>query len=198
MKIPKTPKGRKTKQKILDASITLINKRGFAKVTLNDMCEASGVAIGTFYHYFTSTQAVLYEILAVEAERVLKYYKGLRERSPVKKLKKVLAYQIDYFETKGKEVVGHIYGMEIDSRHGSTRLLEIMPIMRILEELILKGLEAGELKAGLDPHRCAMMLLSLILGYSFAWLSEDEPRTLRELAYDHLLEEIDRMRKVPA
>ncbi len=194
MGMPKTPKGRMTKQKILDSSIALINKRGFDNLTLNDLCEASGVAIGTFYHYFHSTQEILFEVVAREGEEILDYYRGLRDRSPLRRLRKIIRFQLDYFEKKGKEVVGHIYRMEIANRQGSARLIGILPTMAIVHETIDAAKEAGELRGDLDPGRTAMLLMSLIFGYSFAWLADGETRTLREIAHDHLMAELDRMR----
>ena len=197
MEAPKTPKGRKTRQRILDSSIALINERGFDNLTLADLCEGSGVAIGTFYHYFHSTQEILFEVVAMEGEEIRRYYGSLRDRSPLRRLRRVLEFQLDYFERKGKEVVGRIYRMEIDARYGSARLIGVLPTMAIMRETIEAAQGAGELRGDLDPERAAMLLMSLVFGYSFGWLSSGETRTLREIAHGHLMAELDRMRPEP-
>lgn len=193
MKTPKTPKGRTTKKNILDASIELINNKGFDHVTLNDICRASDVATGTFYHYFNSTQAVLLEILVMEGEEIQKYYEGLKKENPLKQLRLLLAYQIEYFEKKGKEVVARIYSMELNNRQGTARLLKALPIMNLVEKVLLEAQEAGELKPDLNINYCTMTLLSLILGYSFFWLSSEEQGTLKDISFNHLMAEVQRM-----
>ena len=79
------------------------------------MCRASGVAIGTFYHYFSSTQDILAEILRIDGEDMSRFSESLEADPAVEALKSMLIYQLDYFEKKGKEIVAHIYTMEISS-----------------------------------------------------------------------------------
>ena len=194
MDTPKTPKGRSTRKKILDASIQIINQKGFNNTTLNDMCQASGVAIGTFYHYFSSTQEILAEILRIEGEEMSRFYESLEASTNVEALESMLVYQLDYFEKKGKEIVAHIYTMEISAHHGSSQLLKFLPLMDIIIDIIKKAQASKELHEDLDPQRSANVLLSLIFMYSFNWLSSEEHRTLKEIALDHLMIEIERMK----
>ena len=194
MNTPKTPKGRSTRKKILDASIQIINQKGFNNTTLNDMCQASGVAIGTFYHYFSSTQDILAEILRIEGEEMSHFSETLKAGSAVEAIESMLVYQLDYFEKKGKEIVAHIYTMEISAHRGSAQLLELLPLMDSCTDIIKKAQASKELQEDLDPQRSAMIFLSLIFSYSLNWLSSEEPRTLKEIALDHLLIEIERMK----
>lgn len=194
MVTPKTPKGRTTKKKILDASIRIINQKGFNNTTLNDMCRASGVAIGTFYHYFSSTQDILAEILRIEGEEMSRFSESLEAGPAVEALKSMLVYQLDYFEKKGKEIVAHIYTMEISAHRGGAQLLSDLPMMDIITDIIKKAQASKELRDDLDPQQCAMLLLSLIFFYSLIWLSSEELRTLKEIALDHLVIEIERMK----
>jgi hypothetical protein len=107
----------------------------------------------------------------------------------------MLIYQLDYFEKKGKEIVAHIYTMEISAHHGSAQILRALPLMDIITDIIKKAQASKELREDLDPQRSAMLLLSLIFTYSFNWLSSEEHRTLKEIALDHLMIEIERMKR---
>jgi AcrR family transcriptional regulator len=158
------------------------------------MCKASGVAIGTFYHYFSSTQDILAEILRIEGEEMSQFYESLETCSALEALKSMLIYQLDYFEKKGKEIVAHIYTMEISAHRGVAQLLSILPLMDIITDIILKAQTSKELQEDLDPQQCAMLFLSLIFSYSLIWLSSEEHRTLKEIALEHLMIEIERMK----
>lgn len=50
---------KETKQKLLRTSLDLVNKYGYDNVTVDDICNASGVSKGTFYHHFKSKSEVI-------------------------------------------------------------------------------------------------------------------------------------------
>ena len=54
-----TKKGRRTKQRICDATLELIHKKGYPNVTIADICQAAGVSNGSFFHYFKTKDDVL-------------------------------------------------------------------------------------------------------------------------------------------
>lgn len=41
-----------SKKKIINTTISIIRKKGADAVTVRDVCETTGLSIGTFYHYF--------------------------------------------------------------------------------------------------------------------------------------------------
>ena len=47
-----TKKAERTRAKLLESAKRLIGERGFDKVSVEDITRDSGVAKGTFYHYF--------------------------------------------------------------------------------------------------------------------------------------------------
>ena len=55
---PKTPRGRKTLKRILDVSTQMFYEKGYHNTSINDISEAAGVALGTFYIYFEGKHAL--------------------------------------------------------------------------------------------------------------------------------------------
>jgi len=51
---PKTQRGKKTRQQLIDAAIRLIGEQGLAATRVDDIAQAVGCAHGTFYKYFDS------------------------------------------------------------------------------------------------------------------------------------------------
>lgn len=49
----------KSVQKIMDGTLKAVTRQGTRKLSVSDICEASGVARGTFYRYFASKEAAL-------------------------------------------------------------------------------------------------------------------------------------------
>ena len=57
-KAPRTPRGERTLRKILDASRDEFGERGFSESSIVAITQRAGVALGTFYTYFDSKEAV--------------------------------------------------------------------------------------------------------------------------------------------
>jgi len=60
---PKTSRGEATRQKLIDAAIREIGRRGFADASVAGITQEAGVAQGTFYVYFRSKEEVLRELV---------------------------------------------------------------------------------------------------------------------------------------
>ena len=46
------------RDKLLDASLTVIRTKGYAATTVDDLCAAAGVTKGAFFHHFASKEAL--------------------------------------------------------------------------------------------------------------------------------------------
>src|SRR5258708_9204415 len=57
-KAPRTPRGERTLRKILDAARDEFGERGFSESSIVGITQRAGVALGTFYTYFDSKEAV--------------------------------------------------------------------------------------------------------------------------------------------
>src|SRR3954467_1117144 len=57
-KAPRTPRGERTLRKILDAAREEFGEQGFSDSSIVGITQRAGVALGTFYAYFNSKEAV--------------------------------------------------------------------------------------------------------------------------------------------
>jgi AcrR family transcriptional regulator len=57
-KAPRTPRGERTLRKILDAARDEFGERGFSESSVVGITQRAGVALGTFYTYFDSKEAL--------------------------------------------------------------------------------------------------------------------------------------------
>src|SRR6187551_162025 len=58
-KAPRTARGERTLRKILDAAREEFGQRGFAESSIVGITQRAGVALGTFYTYFGSKEALV-------------------------------------------------------------------------------------------------------------------------------------------
>ena len=59
----KTKKGEETYNNILEAAEQLFSEKSVSKVTINDIVQRTGIAKGTFYLYFESKEALVWDFM---------------------------------------------------------------------------------------------------------------------------------------
>ncbi len=69
-KDPKTSRGRKTRQRILDAAEAEFGEKGFHEGSIAGITQRAGVALGTFYTYFESKEEIFQALVAYMSRRI--------------------------------------------------------------------------------------------------------------------------------
>ncbi|MDO8805721.1 MAG: TetR/AcrR family transcriptional regulator [Elusimicrobiota bacterium] len=59
MSAPATPKGLRTRERLIEASGAVFARKGCAASGVADICAAAGLAVGGFYRYFTSKEEII-------------------------------------------------------------------------------------------------------------------------------------------
>ncbi len=54
-----TTKGLNSRKRIIDTAFLLFGQKGYQATCVSDICQAAGIATGTFYHYFKAKQDIL-------------------------------------------------------------------------------------------------------------------------------------------
>ncbi|MHA6721950.1 TetR/AcrR family transcriptional regulator [Sphingomonas sp. RS2018] len=69
-KAPRTDRGRRTQQAILDAAAAEFGERGFHEASISGITRRAGVALGSFYTWFDSKDAVFRALVGHMSDRV--------------------------------------------------------------------------------------------------------------------------------
>ncbi|HZW59609.1 MAG TPA: TetR/AcrR family transcriptional regulator [Woeseiaceae bacterium] len=69
-KVPKTERGRRTREKLLRAAEVEFGEKGFHAVAINDITRRATVALGTFYVYFDSKEEIFRALVSYMSHRV--------------------------------------------------------------------------------------------------------------------------------
>jgi AcrR family transcriptional regulator len=69
-KVPRTARGERTLRKILDAARDEFGQRGFSDSSIVGITQRAGVALGTFYTYFESKEALFSALVRDMSEQV--------------------------------------------------------------------------------------------------------------------------------
>jgi TetR/AcrR family transcriptional regulator, transcriptional repressor for nem operon len=76
VEIPKTARGRATRERIIASASELISERGVAETSLDDVIERAGASKSQLYHYFEDRASLLRAVVAYNADGVLIYVGG--------------------------------------------------------------------------------------------------------------------------
>ncbi|UNU44414.1 TetR/AcrR family transcriptional regulator [Sphingopyxis sp. YF1] len=69
-KVPRTERGRRTLRKLLDAAAVEFGERGFHDASISGITRRAGTALGSFYTYFDSKDAIFRGLVADMSNRV--------------------------------------------------------------------------------------------------------------------------------
>lgn len=79
-KAPRTERGRRTLRKVLDAAAIEFGELGFHQAAISGITQRAGVALGTFYTYFDSKEAV-FRALVADMGRMTRHFLAEQLRS---------------------------------------------------------------------------------------------------------------------
>lgn len=180
------------KEKIIEESILLFERKGFSETSIQDIVEAIGVTKGTFYYYFSSKEQLLMDIH-------LGYIDDLLERQAVihktaasnqQKLKQMVQLLIADIKDHGPS--GRVFFREMrhlaEDNAGAVKAKR--EEFRInIESLLTEGIEEGEFRKDIKPDMAAFAVLG-ITNWSYQWFNpagEVSAENLAEIYSDLIL-----------
>ena len=185
-KVPRTARGEKTMRKILDAALAEFGTRGFSESSIVGITARARVALGTFYTYFDSKDAVFAALVRDMSTRVREHVAPSLEDA-VDQLdaeRRALASYLD-FVARHKEVYRIIDEAEFVDPEGFRRHY-VTTADRIAARLSAAR-ERGELRNSQSPiddeiQAWAIMGMNVFLGLRFGVWGDEDPEMVAEAA----------------
>jgi AcrR family transcriptional regulator len=72
-----------TKKRIYDTAVRLLAEKGYDNTSVDDICNASGVAKGSFYHYFRKKSDIIVKTYEDVDERISQEFDSLPPETTV-------------------------------------------------------------------------------------------------------------------
>jgi len=165
-----TPKGRATRERIVEAAARLIHERGVAGTTTEEVRDAAGVSSSQLYHYFDDKMELVRAVIAYQTDAIIdaqgEFLKHLDSMAALRGWRdRIVRIQ------RGARCAG---GCPLGSLSGE--IAEIVPEYRFdldrafarWEDAIRSGLRTmharGVLRRDADPDRLATALLAAVQG----------------------------------
>ena len=188
-KVPRTDRGRRTQRAILDAATSVFGEQGFHDASISAITRRAGVALGTFYTYFESKDAVFRALVRDMSDQVRDYVApGIRAMpNQIDAEREGLRGFIE-FVREHKEIYRIIDEAEFVDPE-SFRLHYTTTAERI-EARLRVGVTRGEIRDDVsDVHAWAMMGMNVFLGLRYGvWSVDRTPDEIAAAIHDLLAE----------
>ncbi len=154
---------------IIQAAKGLIARFGFRKTTMEEIAQAARIAKATLYHYFTSKEDILREIIHREGNilRAKLQQVVAQGKTPEEKLILYARTRFHalrdlalYYKAMTEEFYSHMPFVERERREFDAFELDT------LEQLLREGVERGEFEIP-DPRLYAFLLLQAMKGLEY-------------------------------
>jgi TetR/AcrR family fatty acid metabolism transcriptional regulator len=170
-----SPTGKEAKrQRILDAAVVEIARRGYYGTTVANIAGRAGVADGTIYLYFKSKEDILLSIFERAMQRFIDEAAAIVEDpqlAPDDKLRRVITLHLTLLgEDRDLAVI-----FQVEFRH-TLHVLELLSRSRIQEYLALiarvvdQGKRDGAFGRGVDPLVTAKMVFGILDEMATDWV----------------------------
>lgn len=185
--------GRKSsnaREEIIESAYEIIQEKGYAKMTLENIVQRVGMTRGAFYYYFSDKEEILRELeQRYEATYRSPYDDIVREDSAYETLRGLFVRNILSKKEPNPYAVMFRYRVESGTQLEGLRKRQCSldyDFIEIIAQLIQEGVDSGEFADDLDVQDCAYSVFMVLLGYDAFLLTHGkapyEPGRLGEWA----------------
>lgn len=177
-KQPRTARGERTRRKLLDAAAAEFAENGFHAGSISAITRRAGVALGSFYTYFDSKDAIFRALVSDMSEAVrVAAREAIAPEMPPLEIERAALGAFLAFAASHKEIYRIIDESEFVDPESYRRHYETTAA-RIAERLAT-GAARGAFREGLgEAEAWAVMGMNVFLGLRFAiWAQPGDPST---------------------
>ena len=177
-KTPRTERGRRTLRKLLDAAATEFADKGFHEASISGITRSAGVALGTFYTYYDSKDAIFRALVSDMSAGVGRAAReALDPGMGALEVERVALRAFLAFAAEHKEIYRIIDEAEFVDPESYRTHYETIGAR--IEERLQRGGESGEFIRGLGaPEAWALMGMNVFLGLRYViWAREGDPES---------------------
>ncbi|WP_227984649.1 TetR/AcrR family transcriptional regulator [Nocardia spumae] len=169
-----TPRGRRTRDGLLDAARTVFETVGFLDTRVEQISEAAGVSYGTFYRYFESKEHVFGELSTRLFEDMHRREPAAAELSPTAKL---VAANRSYYVAYRRNARMMAIVEQVATFNEEFRALRHEHRRQLIDrtaQAIARWQREGLVRASLDPELAARAMSAMVEHTLYLWLIQGE------------------------
>ena len=173
-------KSHSSKLKLMHAALNLFVQRGFAEVSVNDICQQVGMTKGAFYHHFSSKEEMYLQLLVPKLDDYLEeHYSPPDSATTEQRLKALARCVFDVARMMGRELLAQDFNRLMHLKASDIYKPE-RRYTRILVKTIDDGMIRGDIQSGLELEQNIMLYACLLSGFLVRWsaASQEDDRII--------------------
>ena len=181
-KVPRTERGRKTQRKLLDAAAIEFGERGFHEASISSITRRAGVALGSFYTYFDSKDAIFRALVLDMSDAVKSAARdAIADETDPLAIERAALGGFLRFASEHKEIYRIIDEAEFVDPDSYRAHYET--IGERIAQRLRHGAQAGVMRADLgEVEAWALMGMNVFLGLRYAIWNRDGDPTPEDVA----------------
>lgn len=152
---------------IIEKIIPMLEDRSFEELSVEEICSAAGISVGSFYHYFEKKSDILVGLFSrIDSWMEENAFPLMKKRSDAENLRIFAKQWLKYIEDNGLEhsrLISSINATD-NTVSGERRITA-----KKLEDVFRKGQERGALSADVPPETAAAMFMIALRGLALDW-----------------------------
>ena len=195
-KAPRTARGERTLRKILDGALEEFGERGFSESSIVGITQRARVALGTFYTYFDSKEAVFKALVSDMSSRVSDHVApALGSGATMLEAERQALEAYLQFARAHKQVYRIVDEAEFVDPEGFEKHYRTVAarIAARLDAGKAKGdVTAADSKVASEVEAWALMGMNVFLGLRFAVWGSEDPKEVARIANRMIREGLER------
>jgi len=176
-----------SERRILRAAVELFARQGFLRTTLIEVGKAAGYTGGLVSHRFGSKEGLLNAVIDNATNRFLEDQLRPEIEGPgVETAEQALRNYISIYFEEVFVRESHIRALYVIMGEGLGAVPEVQPkiaalnrgMRKRLQQIVERGIDAGEFSSTVDPKASAVLLVGLLRGVVMQYLAD--PRAFRK------------------
>ena len=180
------------KEFILDVAEKMFIEQGFDQNSIAQILDATQIAKGTLYYYFTSKEEIMDAILERWIERSFEQVRIWVEQKQLPILERLMGALASLnMQKDGQELLDHLHAPQNALLHEKTNQILLSKVPEILYPLFQEGFQAGEMQTAYPYESIEMMLTYSLQIFDSSFQKLDQAEKNHKIqAFIYLLEKI--------
>lgn len=157
-----------TKERIIEQAMTLYKKSGYNNVKITDICKASGISIGGFYHHFKTKEDIINQVYIGFDAHLSDLLKDKEFPSCSSAILFIIENELNYSQKSGVQITLMIFQLQLTSLKKQI-VDENRYINLSLEKYILNGISSGEFNSDINVKEIIQWILRTSRGVIYDW-----------------------------
>lgn len=180
------------KEFILDVAEKMFIEQGFDQTSIAQILDATQIAKGTLYYYFTSKEEIMDAIIERWIERSFEQVRIWVEQKQLPILERLMGALASLnMQKDGQELLDHLHAPQNALLHEKTNQILLSKVPEILYPLFQEGFQTGEMQTTYPYETIEMMLTYSLQIFNSSFQKLDRAEKNHKIqAFIYLLEKI--------